>query len=146
MQVREVMTRDVEIADPGDSIRKAAKAMEEHDTGVLPVGENDRLVGMVTDRDITIRCVAGGMDPDKATVRDVMSAAIHCCGEDDSIDRAADHMAELQLRRLPVINRDKRLVGIVSLGDIAKTDGQAQSASARALHDIAQPSAQHSSA
>src|SRR5256885_4631263 len=98
MQVREIMTPDVKVASPDDTVQKAAKLMEELDSGVLPVGENDRLVGMLTDRDITLRAVAKGKAPSKCKVRDVMSADIKYVYEDESIEDAARNMSELQVR------------------------------------------------
>jgi CBS domain-containing protein len=117
-KVSDVMTRDVRIASPDQTIREAAGAMAEADVGSLPVGENDRLVGMITDRDIVLRAVAKGRDA-KTQVRDVMSDHIQYCFEDDDVSKAADNMASLGVRRLAVLNRDKRLVGIVALSNIA---------------------------
>jgi CBS domain-containing protein len=119
MHINEVMTRNVKIASPSDSLQRAAQLMEEEDFGSLPVGENDRLVGMLSDRDIAIRAVAQGLSPTECTVRDVMSAEIKYVFDDESVEDAAKMMGKLQVRRLPVLNRDKRLVGIVSLGDLA---------------------------
>jgi CBS domain-containing protein len=119
MNVREVMTREVQIASPDDSLQHAAGLMADIDAGVLPVGENDRLVGMLTDRDITVRAVARGLAPGQCRVREVMSQDIKYIYEDESVEDAARNMSDLQMRRLPVLNRDKRLVGIVSLGDLA---------------------------
>src|SRR5215469_755128 len=118
-QVREVMTTDVRLITPDDTIREAATAMAEANLGALPVGENDRLVGVITDRDITIRAVAKGDRPDQCTVREVMSPGIKYVFEDESTEVVAENMSKLQVRRLPVLNRQKRLVGIVSLGDLA---------------------------
>jgi len=122
MKVSEIMTRDVIVAGPGDSLQHAAKLMEENDFGVLPIGENDRLVGMLSDRDITIRAVARGLAPDSAKVRDVMTSDVKYVYDDDSIEDAARNMESLQVRRLPVLNREKRLVGIVSLGDLSQCE------------------------
>ena len=119
MNVSEIMSREVKIVSPDDTLTQAAQIMKEIDAGVVPVGENDRLVGMLTDRDITIRAVAEGKSPDQCLVRDVMSPAILYVFDDTSVDEAARNMGELQVRRLPVVNHDKRLVGILSLGDIA---------------------------
>jgi CBS domain-containing protein len=121
MRVQEAMSREVRVANPGQSIRDVAKMMDEIDAGSMPVGENDRLVGMITDRDITIRAVALGKGPD-TPVRDVMSKDVKYCYEDEDLEHVAKNMSELQVRRLPVVNRDKRLVGIVSLGDIAQRE------------------------
>ncbi len=118
MQVSEAMSRDVRLANPGQSICDAAKMMAEIDAGGIPVSENDRLVGMITDRDIAIRAVASGKGPD-TPVREVMSEEVKYCYEDEDIDHVAKNMADIQVRRLPVVNRDKRLVGIIALGDVA---------------------------
>jgi len=125
-QVREVMSQDVKIASPKDSIEKAAKLMAETNCGALPVGENGRLVGVVTDRDITLRAVSKGRVPNHCTVREVMSSRIKYVFEDEATHVAAHNMSKLQVRRLMVLNRQKRLVGVVSLGDLAlKHDGPA---------------------
>jgi CBS domain-containing protein len=100
------------------------------------VGENDRLVGMLSDRDITVRAVARGLAPDRATVRDAMTTDVKYVYDDESVDDVSRHMSELQVRRLPVLNREKRLVGIVSLGDLAVKD---PSDAGDALHSISQP-------
>lgn len=121
MIIGEVMTRDVRIASPDDTLESAARLMADQDFGSLPVGEDDRLVGMLTDRDITIRAVAHGLKPRDCTVREIMSSEVKYVYDDDSVNAAAKVMGDLQLRRLPVLNRDKRLVGIVSLGDLALT-------------------------
>ncbi|TMG84046.1 MAG: CBS domain-containing protein [Betaproteobacteria bacterium] len=121
MKVSDIMTRDVRLLSPDQTIREAAKLMAEVDAGALPVGENDRLVGMITDRDIVIRAVAQGKSPD-AKVADVMSKEMLYCFDTDAIDDVARNMAKAQVRRLPVINKDKRLVGIISLGDLARND------------------------
>src|SRR5687768_10962062 len=115
--------------------------MAELDAGVLPVGENDRLVGMITDRDIAIRGVAEGKGPD-AKVRDVMTADVRYCFEDQDLEEVTRNMANIQVRRLPVVDRDKRLVGIVSLGDIA-TSREAEEAG-EALSRISRPGGEHS--
>jgi CBS domain-containing protein len=142
MKISECMTRDVRIANPNETIREAARMMCECDAGILPVGENDRLVGMITDRDIALRAVAEGKGPE-TKVRDVMSAEVKYCFDDEDIDDAARNMAEQQIRRLPVLNREKRLVGIVSLGDLAcsrETADEAQTA----LTGISRAGGQHS--
>ena len=122
MKVKDIMTRDVVVAAPGDNLQRAAQLMEQNDFGMLPIGENDRLVGMLSDRDITIRAVARGLAPDKAEVRDVMTSDVKYVYDDDSIEDAARNMESLQVRRLPVLNREKRLVGIVSLGDLSQCE------------------------
>jgi CBS domain-containing protein len=121
MRVREAMTREVRIANPGQSIRDVAKIMGEIHAGSIPVGENDRLVGMITDRDIAIRAVALGKGPD-TPVREVMSKEVKYCYEDEDLEHVAKNMGDIQVRRLPVVNRDKRLVGIVSLGDVSQNE------------------------
>jgi CBS domain-containing protein len=115
------MTRDVRLLSPDQTIREAAKLMAEIDAGAVPVGENDRLVGMITDRDIVIRAVAQGKSAD-AKVAEVMSKEMLYCLDTDNIDDVGRNMAKAQVRRLPVVNKDKRLVGIVSLGDLARND------------------------
>jgi CBS domain-containing protein len=119
MHINEVMTRDVKIASPTDTLQQAAQLMQSEDFGSLPVGENDRLVGMVSDRDIAVRAVALGLSPTECCVRDVMSDEVKYVFDDQTIEEAAQMMGKLQVRRLPVLNRDKRLVGIVSLGDLS---------------------------
>ena len=119
MQLKDIMTRDPLILSPETSLREAAQAMRELDSGVMPVGERDRLVGMLTDRDMTVRATAEGKDPNSTAVRDVMTPDVVYCFEDEEIDDAARKMEQHQIRRLIVLNRDKRLVGIASLGDLA---------------------------
>ena len=136
MKIRELMTPEVEVIRPDDTLHTAGQMMADLDTGALPVGENDRLVGMITDRDITVRAVARGCDPDKTCVRDVMSQQIRYCFEDEDTTEVGRKMGEWQIRRLPVLNRDKRLVGIVSLGDLAI--GGAGEESKKALKEISE--------
>lgn len=125
MRVSEAMSRDVRLATPQQSIREVAKTMSEIDAGALPVQENDRLVGMITDRDIAVRAVALGKGPD-TPVGDVMSREqVLYCYDDEEIDHVAQNMSEQRIRRLPVVNREKRLVGIVSLGDVAINEKRA---------------------
>jgi CBS domain-containing protein len=142
MKVSDCMSPDVRIASPGWSIRDAARAMKEIDAGFLPVGEHDRLVGMVTDRDITIRAVAEGKGPD-TEVRDVMSGEVIYCFEDDDLDSVATRMSDRKVRRLPVLNRDKRLVGIVSLGDLSQSPEDDGRRSAAALGGVSTPGGEH---
>jgi CBS domain-containing protein len=141
MQVSKAMSSDVKIANPEQSIRDAARLMAQMDCGSLPVGENDRLVGMITDRDIAVRAVAEGKSAD-TKVRDVMSTEVKYCFEDEDLDEVAHNMADLKVRRLPVLNHDKRLVGILSLGDIALTDGAGSASDA--LCGISEPGGEHS--
>lgn len=121
MKVSESMTRDVRLADPQQSIREAAQVMAEIDAGALPVGENDKLVGVITDRDIAVRAVALGKSPD-TKIREVMSKEVLYCFEDQELEEVARNMSDVQVRRLPVVNRDKRLVGVISLGDLARNE------------------------
>jgi CBS domain-containing protein len=128
-QLRDVMSRDVKMVAPETTIREAAQQMRDGDFGMLPVTENDRMVGAISDRDIAVRAVADDKGPE-TPVRDVMSRGICWAYEDDSVEVAARLMSERQVRRLPIVNRDKRLVGIVSIGDLAlnaksKTAGEA---------------------
>jgi CBS domain-containing protein len=123
MQVREIMSTEVDLLDPTTPVAKAAQIMSEDDVGALPIGENDRLVGMLTDRDIVVRGIAAGKDVKSATAREVMSPGILYCFEDQSVEDAAQVMSVKQVRRLAVLNRDKRLVGMVSLGDISGVTG-----------------------
>ena len=138
MQIRDVMTRNAQLIDPDDTIQHAAKLMGECDCGVLPVADGDRLVGMITDRDLAIRILAEGKAP-HAKVRDAMTAEVKYCFEDEDTEHVAKNMADIQVRRLPVMDRNKRLVGIVSLGDLARKEPER----ATALAEIAEPSDQH---
>jgi len=142
MRVSEAMTRDVRVANPDQSIREVASIMKDIDAGAMPVGDNDRLVGVITDRDIAIRAVAEGKGPD-TRVRDVMSTEqVMYCYEDEDLAHVAQNMAENQVRRLPVVNRDKRLVGIVSLGDVANEASHATAG--KAVKGVSKPgSTQH---
>jgi len=141
MNIGDVMTRDVRLTSPQQSIHKAARTMADIGSGILPVRENDRLVGIITDRDIAIRAVAAGKGPDTA-VRDVMTEDIRYCFEDDDIGDVAASMAKLKVRRLPVLSRDKRLVGIVSIGDIAVATGPEPAGAV--VEAISRPSQQRS--
>ena len=137
-KLKDVMSRDVKVISPDATIREAAREMLEGDFGMMPVGENDRMIGAISDRDIAIRGVADGKDPN-TKVRDVMSEGITWAYEDDSVDEAAKIMSEHQVRRLPVVNSDKRLVGIVALGDFAVESAEIEPA-AEALSEISKPS------
>jgi CBS domain-containing protein len=136
MKVAEIMTPEPELIDPNSSIRDAAKRMRSENIGSLPVGENDRLVGMVTDRDIATRAVAEEKPPGTTSVREVMSKKVFYIFDDNDLDAAAQCMAEHQVRRLPVLNHDKRLVGIVSLADLAHTGDDCEKV---ALEGISEP-------
>lgn len=135
------MTRDVAIAGPEQSIRDVAQMMGRLDAGAVPVGDDGRLVGIITDRDIAIRGVALGKGPD-TKIRDVMSAEVKYCFDDEEVEHVLKNMGDLQVRRLPVLNREKRLVGIVSIGDLA-TNGETAEAGG-ALRDISRAGGEHS--
>ncbi|MBF0374268.1 MAG: CBS domain-containing protein [Alphaproteobacteria bacterium] len=135
MQISQVMTRSVDVIDPDMPVGEVAKRMRDEDIGALPVGENDRLVGMVTDRDIVLRAVAMDRAPSECRVRDVMSEKIFYCFEDQSVEEASRVMAEHQVRRLPVLNRDKRLVGIVAVADLARAGDEA---AGEVIEDVSQ--------
>ena len=143
MKVSKCMTRDVQLASPTQTIREAARMMAELDAGALPVQQDDRLVGMITDRDIAIRAVAEGRLPD-TPIREVMSREVLYCFDDQEIEDVARNMGEVKVRRLPVVNRDKRLVGIVSLGDLALKEDQTMTGSAVAK--ISKQGGRHSQA
>ena len=143
MNVNSCMSTEVRLASPHESIREAARTMKEIDAGILPVGEHDRLVGMITDRDIAVRAVAEGKGPD-TNVREVMSREVLYCYEDERLDDVARQMRELQIRRMPVLNREKRLVGIISIGDLALTDDEGTARAANALSGVSSPSGIHS--
>lgn len=135
MKVNQMMSGDVYVVAPDDSLRNAANLMAEKDVGSLPVGEGDRLVGFITDRDIAVRAVACGLGPD-ASVRKIMSEDVRYCFDDEDVDQVARNMADLEVRRLPVVNRDKRLVGMVSLANFAQSDARA---SQDLLEGVARP-------
>lgn len=141
MKVCDAMTAEVQLCTPEDTLKDAAEAMMALNVGLLPVADNDRLVGMISDRDIATRGVAMGLGP-TSSVRDVMTEDVKYCFEDQDLDEITRNMGDIQVRRLPVVDRNKRLVGIISLGDIAcarSGDGTAE-----ALHQISQPGGQHS--
>ncbi|RIK85172.1 MAG: CBS domain-containing protein [Hyphomicrobiales bacterium] len=141
MRVSEAMTRDVRIASPDQTIQEAAAVMADIDAGIVPVGDHDRLVGMLTDRDIAVRAVARGRGPD-AKVRDVMSSEVKYCYEDEDTDDVCRNLADQKIRRIPVVNRDKRLVGILSLGDLARSAPNGPVGAA--LSAISRPGGAHS--
>jgi CBS domain-containing protein len=141
MQVGDAMSSKVKIANANQSIRDAAQLMAEIGCGCLPVGDNDRLVGMITDRDIALRAVAAGKSF-KTAIREIMTPEVKYCFDDADIDEVAQTMAAIKVRRLPVLNHDKRLVGMLSLGDIALTD--AADCAASTLSAISEPGGVHS--
>jgi len=138
LAISEVMTRDVETIAPEASVQDAARMMSELNVGVLPVCDGAALVGMVTDRDITLRATASGKAPRSTAVAEVMTAASTCCSETDSVDDVFRKMSEEQIRRIPVIDAHQHLVGIVSLGDLATRQSTSTDA---VLSDVSQPSA-----
>jgi len=138
MKVKDVMTCGAECTRPGASLHEAAERMKVLDVGSLPVCENDRLVGMITDRDITVRATAERLPPGLGQVRDIMTPDIIYCFEDQDVSEAARLMEEHQIRRLVVLNRDKRLVGIVSLGDLAVKSGD-EGLSHETLEQVSEP-------
>jgi CBS domain-containing protein len=138
MLVYNAMTRGVECIPPDATLRDAAKRMKALDVGSLPVCENDRLIGVVTDRDIAVRSVAEGNDPRFDRVRDTMTPRVVYCYDDEDVEAAAELMRAEQVRRLPVLNRDMRLVGILSLGDLAVETDDEQLAG-HALEGISEP-------
>ena len=143
MRVSEAMSRDVQVGQPNQNIQQAAKMMSEFDVGALPVAEGDRLVGMITDRDIAIRAVAENIGP-SAKVRDVMTIDIKFCFDDEDADDVAGRMGVEQVRRVPVVNRAMQVVGILALADLAIQAGARPAA--KALEGISQPSDRHTQA
>ena len=142
MKVSDCMTHDVRVVAPSQSIAEAAKLMAELDVGILPVRENDRLVGMISDRDIAVRAVALGRTPD-TLVSEIMSDSVKYCFADQTLEEVSRNMGDIQVRRLPVVDRQKRLVGIISLSDVANGEGSIEEAG-EALRDISQPGGEHS--
>ncbi len=140
MKISEVMTTDVETVTPDQSAREAARFMLRAEAGSIPVTEGDRVIGMITDRDIAVRGVAEGRGPD-TPVRDLMTDHIICARQDDNVDDVAQRMSDEQVRRLPVVDEDERLVGIVSLGDLAR-EARGEEAH-QALEGVSQPGGSH---
>jgi CBS domain-containing protein len=138
MELREIMTQNPEVVSGDASLKEAATKMKNLDVGLIPVCDGDRLQGMLTDRDITIRATADGRDPNKTKVIDVMSTDIAYCLEDQEVEEAVSLMEARQIRRLPILNQDKRLVGIVSLGDIAVHVGDRDLAG-ETLQEVSEP-------
>jgi CBS domain-containing protein len=140
MKISDIMSVDVSVVRPDQTVQQAAKIMADIDAGAVPVATEERLVGIVTDRDLAVRVTAKGLGP-TTKISEAMSQDIKYCFEDDDVEAVAENMSDIQVRRLPVVNREKRLVGIVALGDIAR----ATSAEAgTALAGISQPTRQHS--
>src|SRR3954471_7980790 len=140
MKVHDAMSPEVQLCTPDDTLRNAAEAMAALDVGLLPVTDNERLIGMISDRDIAIRGIGLGRGPD-CRVGDVMSAEVKYCYDDQDLDDVTTNMGDIQVRRLPVLNREKRLVGIIALGDIAQA--HAGDGTGAALSQISRPGGQH---
>ena len=141
MKIKDVMTRAVETVRPDQTLQEAAAKMKSLDVGPMPVTEGDRLVGMLTDRDIVIRAVAEGKDSRTAKVREAMTSDVVCCKEDDDVSAAATKMKDRQIRRIVVVDAQQRVAGIVSLGDIA-VDTSDEKMSGRVLEEVSKPSHQ----
>jgi len=139
MNVKEIMTRDVQTIVPDDTIQHAAKLMDDLNVGILPIHDGTRVVGVITDRDITVRAISLGLMPTEHAVSDFMTDEVYYCMEEDGIESVADNMAHIQIRRMPVLDRDNHLVGIISLGDIATHASQYRT-TAEALRKISEPS------
>lgn len=138
-QLKTIMTPSVDIISSKATTADAARKMKELDVGAIPVCDGEKLLGMITDRDLVLRVMAISRDPVQATVGEAMTAGVVFCYEDEEAERAAELMAEKQIRRLPILDRNKRLVGIVSLGDLV-VDGLDQQTSGAVLHDVSDPS------
>lgn len=139
MKVLEIMSRDVQIADPQQTVAEIARIMADKEIGFMPVGQNDQLVGTITDRDIVVRAVADGLGGN-AKVREVMTQDIKYCFEDEDVDDIARNMGDVKVRRLPVVNRDKRLTGVVSIGDAALAE---RTAAGAGLKQVSEPGGPH---
>lgn len=124
-QIKDVMSTNFKWMAPDSPIAKVAQEMRDMDCGFMPLAENDKMIGMITDRDITVRAVAEGKNPAETKARDVMTPKTYYCYDDQNVEEVCDNMGEIQVRRLPVVNRDKRLVGIVSMGDLAQEANRA---------------------
>lgn len=135
--ISQVMTRDVRVLSPDDTLQRAAQTMDELNVGAVPVCDGQRLVGMITDRDIAVRAVSVAMPADRTRVREVMTDQVHWCFEDQDVEEVMAQMRDVQIRRVPVVNHDKKLVGIVSLGDLATKSGSDVD---QTLEDISEPS------
>lgn len=139
MKVSEMMSRDVRVASPQQTIAEVARLMADAEIGFMPVGQDDQLVGTITDRDIVVRGLADGLGGD-AKVREVMTRDVKYCFEDEDIGEVTRNMGRVKVRRLPVVNREKRLIGVISLGDAALAEAQAAGAG---LKKVAQPGGEH---
>jgi len=130
MQIKELMTREVDLIEPTTMINVACQLMKKEDVGALPISKDDKLVGMITDRDVVVRAIAEGKDPASTHVSEAMSNEVLYCFDDQTVEEVAANMGDNQVRRLPVVNRDKELVGIVSLGDLSNADAKAETGAA----------------
>jgi len=137
MEVRQIMSTNVECVAPGTTLNEAAARMKTRDIGFLPVCDNNRIVGTLTDRDVMLRAIAEDMDARKTKVKDIMTKEVFYCFDDQDVKEVAQNMSQQQVRRMIILNRDKKLVGVVSIGDVAKTDGE-QKVSAETLRQISQ--------
>jgi CBS domain-containing protein len=142
MKVSDLMSRDVEVLSPAVSVAEASRRMAKRDAGAMPVTEDGHLVGMITDRDIVVRVLAANRNPAETEVREAMTPEVEWCFEDDDLNDVAVRMSEQKIRRLAVVNRDRCLVGIVSVGDLAREE--AGTAMTTALHGAAQAGGPHS--
>jgi len=140
MRIQEIMSKRVRLMNPDQTVREAAQKMAEDDLGFLPVGDDDRLVGIITDRDIAVRVVALGRNGD-ARIGDVMTDDVKYCFDDQEVNEVIANMGEIQVRRLPVVSRDKRLVGIVSLADAARKHDP--SVAGESLSNVTEPGGKH---
>jgi CBS domain-containing protein len=140
VRIEEIMTPSVRLVRPDQTVEEAAKMMAEEDLGFLPVADDEKLVGIITDRDITVRVIAEGRDG-RARIGDVMTDKVKYCYADQSVDEVVANMGDLQVRRLPVVSREKRLVGIVSLADAAR-DYDAET-TGEALTEVVEPGGRH---
>lgn len=138
MKARDIMTREVETVAPNDSLQKAAAAMDRLNVGFLPVHDGKHVVGVITDRDIAVRAVSADLSPNMTEVEEAMTDEVHFCLEDDTVADVVTHMVDTQIRRLLVFDHDSRLVGVISLGDIATHAGE--HLAAEALRQISEPS------
>ena len=139
MQVSDVMTRDVTVVSPESSVREAARKMDQFNVGALPVCEGKHLVGVLTDRDIVVRSTATGSPPEMTRVNEVMSDDVRWCFESDPVERVQKQMAEMQIRRLPVVDRERNLIGMVSLGDLAAERASGVEETLRSISEPSEP-------
>ncbi len=137
MEVKHCMNYPVELVRSDSTVRDAAERMSKYNLGLLPVEENDRLVGMITDRDIVIRCLASGFNPESTSVKDAMTKAVYYCFEDEELDEVAKSMSRQAVRRMPVLNRNKRLIGLISISDLARAEYEATGKTLKKISDRA---------